>query len=98
MNKDKKRGFTLVELLVVVSIIGLLATIVLGSLSDARKKAKNATIRSHFSQLRIALELYHLDHGTYPNSMTLTPSWCSDSGNYGGSPCSDITEQGGYLV
>ena len=52
----KKRGFTLVELLVVIAVIGLLASIIVVSLNTARKRAKNAAIKQALAELRIAAE------------------------------------------
>lgn len=52
----KKKGFTLVELLVVVAVIGLLASIIIVSLNTARKRAKNAAIKQALTQLRVAAE------------------------------------------
>jgi len=53
-----KIGFTLVELTVVVAIIGLLATMVLSSLNDTRKKSRDARRIADLKELRAALELY----------------------------------------
>lgn len=61
-------GFTLVEILVVVFIIGLLATIVgvnvMGRTDDARKTTAMASLK----QLESALHLYKLDNATYPTT------------------------------
>lgn len=60
------RGFTLIELLVVIAIIGVLSSVTLASLGSARMKARDAVRVSSLSQLIIALEMYHSDHGKYP--------------------------------
>ena len=62
----RNKGFTLIELLVVVAIIGILATVVLGSLSESRKRARDAGRLAEIKQMQNALELYYLDNGTYP--------------------------------
>lgn len=58
-SKSKyKSGFTLVELLMVIAIVSILATIILSSLRSAREKALDVQIRNDISQVRNALELY----------------------------------------
>ncbi len=59
-------GFTLLEVLVVVSVIGILASIVAVNLGSARILARDARRKEDVNQLRTALELYYNDHKAYP--------------------------------
>jgi len=59
----KKKGFTLVELLVVIAIIGLLSSIVLVSLTGARKRARDANRQSVIRQINTAMEMCYDDAG-----------------------------------
>ncbi|MEK7648542.1 MAG: prepilin-type N-terminal cleavage/methylation domain-containing protein [Patescibacteria group bacterium] len=61
-----KKGFTLVELLVVVAIIGLMAGIATVSVNSVRSKARDARRVADIKQIQNALELYYSDSGTYP--------------------------------
>jgi prepilin-type N-terminal cleavage/methylation domain-containing protein len=66
-TRSQKKGFTLIELMVVISIISLLSVIVLTSLQAARQKARDSKRISIAIQYTTALELYKLDHnGYYP--------------------------------
>ena len=56
------------ELLVVISIIGVLASIILASLGSARVKARDAQRKSDIHQIQLALQLYYTDYGVYPTS------------------------------
>jgi len=64
--KSHKPAFTLVELLVVVAIIGLLASISVIALSSARTKARDARRVGDVKQVTTALELFFNDYGRYP--------------------------------
>ena len=73
---QKKSGFTIIELLVVIAIIAILATIILVSISGARKRAREARRISDIRQLQVALSLYDNTNGAYPASLApLAPTY-----------------------
>lgn len=78
---NRKRGFTLVELLIVVGIIGILATLLMANFIGVRQRARDAQRKSDIRQIQSALEFYRSDLGTYPASL----SSCGNSLT-GGSP------------
>jgi prepilin-type N-terminal cleavage/methylation domain-containing protein len=63
-----KRGFTLLELLVVITIIGLLASIGLASYTRAQSRARDAKRESDLSSLRNALEIFYAENNSYLDS------------------------------
>jgi len=65
-RKISKRGFTLIEILIVVAIIGLLASFVLVGLGGARSRARDARRIADLNQVQQSLELYYSKFGTYP--------------------------------
>ena len=72
-----KKGFTLVELLVVIAIIGILSTLSVVSLNSARAKSRDARRLSDIKQIRTALDMYYDSNSTYPancNSLGSTTS------------------------
>jgi general secretion pathway protein G len=66
----KKNGFTLIEILVTISIIGLLTMIGITNFRVANQKARDGRRQGDLEQIRAALELYRTDEGEYPNSIT----------------------------
>ena len=64
----KKRGFTIVELLVVIVIIGILAAISIVAYNGVTAKARDAQRLQDVKTITKALELYYIDNGHYPNS------------------------------
>jgi general secretion pathway protein G len=61
-------GFTLIELMVVILIIGLLATIVVQNLKSATDRAKRVKAQADIAQLKSGLDRYYLDVGSYPGT------------------------------
>jgi general secretion pathway protein G len=68
MNKTLKKGFTLVELLIVMVILGILTTIVASSFSSSQEKARDTRRKSDLAAVAKAIEVYFNDKGEYPPS------------------------------
>src|SRR5438874_8488811 len=66
MYGSRPRGFTLVEMLVVIGIIGLLAALLLPAVNMAIRTARNAAISLEVNQLAAAITAYQSDKGDYP--------------------------------
>ncbi len=67
----KNKGFTLIEMLVVIGIIAVLAGILLPTLSLAKKSSQRQDCISHLKQLGLAVEMYHQGYsGCLPNART----------------------------
>jgi len=66
-------GFTLIEILVVIAIIGLLASVALVGMNSARIKARNSQRKGNIAQIRQALDMYYHDtnNGLYPHNGTV---------------------------
>lgn len=67
---QNKKGFTIIELLIVIAIIGLLATISMVALNGARLKGRDAKRVGDIRQVQTALELYFNDQNSYPVTAT----------------------------
>lgn len=65
----QKNGFSLLEMLVVVSIILILTTVAVPKFTSASKTAKIAKIEADLHTISNAAALYEIDNGTYPNSV-----------------------------
>ncbi len=73
-GKQIQRGFTLVELLIVVIILAILAAIVVPQFSATTDDAKLAAVDSTLANMRSAIDLYFQQHGEYPGDLTAVPS------------------------
>lgn len=68
INPKKQSGFTLIEIMVVVVIIGILASVVVPRIMDNPDKARTAKAKNDIRALESAMDLYRLDNFTYPST------------------------------
>ena len=68
IKAKKRKGFTLVELLVVISIIGILASLSMVSVNIARQRARDAKRKADAAQIQLALYLYFDDNLHFPEA------------------------------
>jgi len=66
MEIMKKKGFTLIELIIVVTILGIMAAIVLPTFQGNVATAKDSASKTNLVTIRTQLELYKLQHNGYP--------------------------------
>jgi len=66
--KNDNRGFTLIELMVVVIILGILALYITPKIMGEPEKAKRVKARMDITTLETALKMYKLDNGMYPST------------------------------
>ena len=89
-NRDEE-GFTLVELMVVIVIIGLLATVVIVNVLPSQDRAMTEKAKADIALIEQAVEMYRLDNFNYPPTIAALqtpPEALASTGRY---------RQGGYL-
>jgi len=90
IKKVFQKGFTLVELLVVISVIAILTSLVSISLASAQKQARDTTRKSDLSQYRSSLEMFaNRNNGLFPlysTSTVASGSLCTSLGSSGTCP------------
>ena len=93
-GRKAEAGFTLIEIMVVIMILGLLATLVVQNLRGATDKAKRTKAMADIAGFKTALDRYYMDNGYYPTTdqglqaLVTPPSSGRIPNNY---------ENGGYI-
>ena len=62
-------GFTLIEMMIVISLIGILATIAMPNFQKSVIRAREASLRRTLFIMRDVIDQYYADHGRYPDSL-----------------------------
>lgn len=97
---DDERGFTLIEILVVILIIGILAAIAIPSFISEKGKANDASAKSYVRNMQTAQEAYYADNNAYSNSLSslqsIEPALNDTPGRT--APSARNTPRGGYTV
>lgn len=70
MDRSGQSGFTIIELIIVIAIIGLLSAMGMIAIQDAKESARDARRVADLSQLRVALLLYYDDYDSYPPTIS----------------------------
>ncbi|MFC1890336.1 type IV pilin protein [Thermodesulfobacteriota bacterium] len=66
---ERKQGFTLIELMIVVAIIGILAAIAVPNYVNMRKKSMSAEAKTNLGDLRMMEEAYRVEYNVYSNNL-----------------------------
>lgn len=72
LKKSSQKGFTIVELLIVIVVIGILAALVLNTFSGVQKRARDTQRQTDVNAIATQLEVYYNDNGTYPSAANIT--------------------------
>ena len=88
MGISSRKAFSLIELMMVIAIISVLSAVVLTSLSSARERSANASIKSNLSSVRGMIALYY---DTNSNYGTASVNGCASGGMFNATTPHDIS-------
>ena len=80
--KSMRRGFSLIEMLVVVVIMAVLAAIILPKFQDQSRRAKEASLKTDLAQLRTSIATFQADTGFYPATLAALAATTAPTSGY----------------
>lgn len=83
-NKIRNQGFTLIEIMIVVAIVGILAAIAIPNYTDYVRRGRAAEATSDLANARVRMEQYYQDHRTYVDAP------CPANGRFFTYACTDL--------
>jgi general secretion pathway protein G len=83
-SSANKKGFTLVELLIVVIILAILAAIIVPQFTAATDDAKQSSYDTNVANIRAAIDLYRQQHNAYPGAVAASTVVCPNGANVTG--------------
>jgi prepilin-type N-terminal cleavage/methylation domain-containing protein len=95
--KKRSQGFTIVELLIVIVVIGILATLVIVTFTGIQQKARNSQRQTDINALDSHIEAYYAQTGSYPSFTVLTSSGWIAANMKGLDPEALVDPKGGSL-
>lgn len=87
------RGFTLVEIIVVVSVLSILSAVIYANFNDSRTQSRDAQRQADLRALQNAIELYRQEYGRYPAGCNGAGAWSAQKGAGLPYECADGTGQ-----
>lgn len=73
-RSNRSRGFTIVELLIVIVVIGILAALTMGAFGGIQKRAQQAVVEGDVNSMAKKIEIFKIQNGAYPSSITDCPN------------------------
>ena len=67
--QNGKKGYTLLELMIVVAIVGILVSLAIPNFQQSAMKAKETALKQNLFTMRAVLDQYYADRGEYPDSL-----------------------------
>jgi len=97
-NQNRRRAFTLVEMLLVITIIGILAALVIPKMVGRSEQARQAAVRADLSSIKTALDAFEVDNGKYPKNIQDLLLQSRDVKNWHGPYLDNIPQDRGTTI